>query len=175
VVLDGGKEVRAPPFTKRQSLMKNRKPKRANGPDGPLVIGWKEYVDFVDWGIRRVKVKIDTGARTSALDVTSYELRQADGPGLVAELRLALDRRHPDRLTVVQTPVLQMVVISNSSGIREQRPLVETAVRLGPVVKRVRLTVTNRAGMLFRMIVGRKALEGDFVVDVSRKYLLGRR
>jgi len=141
-------------------------------PRGPLVIGWKEYVDFVAWGIRRVKVKIDTGARTSALDVTSYDLREVDGQGLVAELRLALHRRHPKRLTSVRAPVLAMVVISNSSGIREQRPLIETELRLGPVIKRVQLTVTNRAGMLFRMILGRKALEGDFIVDVSRKYLL---
>jgi hypothetical protein len=55
---------------------------------------------------------------------------------------------------------------------REQRPVIETSVRLGPVVKRVRITVTNRSTMLFRMILGRKALEGDFIVDVSKKYLM---
>ena len=138
----------------------------------PLVIGWKEYVHFPEWGIRPIKVKIDTGARTSALDVVSYELHQADGQGLVAELRLALDHRHPQRLTVVQAPVLRMVVVSKSSAMREQRPLIEATVRLGPVTKRVRMTITNRSGMRFRMILGRKALEGDFVVDVSRKYLM---
>ena len=141
-------------------------------PRGPLIVGWKEYVDFVSWGIRRVKIKIDTGARTSALDVTSYELREVEGQGLVADMRLALHRRHPRRLTAVRAPVLGMVVVSNSSGIREQRPLIETELRLGPVTKRVQMTVTNRAGMLFRMILGRKAIEGDFIVDVSRKYLL---
>jgi hypothetical protein len=137
-----------------------------------LMIGWKEYMDFPEWGMYRVKVKIDTGARTTALDVTSYELRLAADGQLVAELRLALDRRDPMRLTVVQTPVLQMVMVCNSSGIREQRPLVETCIRLGPVTKRVLMTVTNRAGMRFPVILGRKALEGDFVVNVSEKYLL---
>lgn len=138
----------------------------------PLTIGWKEYVDFVDWKIPRVKAKVDTGARTSALDVTSYELLAGSGDGLIAELRLALERNHPERLTVLRVPVLKMVVVRNSNGLREQRPLIETRVRLGPISKRVRLTVTNRAGMRFRMILGRKALEGDFLVDVSRKYLL---
>jgi hypothetical protein len=136
-------------------------------------VGWKEYVDFVEWGVRRVKAKIDTGARTSALDVASYELSE-DGPGLTAVLRLPLSRRHPERLTVVRVPVLGMVVVSNSSGGRELRPLIETTIRLGRVEKRIRLTVTNRAGMRFRMILGRKALEGDFLVDVSQKYLLRR-
>jgi hypothetical protein len=137
----------------------------------PLTIGWKEYLDFPDWGVRRVKVKIDTGARTSALDVVSYDLRQTEA-GLVADLRLALRRKHPERITVVCAPVLKFIKVSSSTGLCEQRPLIETVVRLGPVTKRVRLTVTNRSQMLFRMIVGRKALEGDFVVDVTKKYLL---
>jgi hypothetical protein len=140
---------------------------------GPLwTVGWKEYVDFPDWGLRRIKVKIDTGARTSALDVARYDLREAGGGGLIAQLGLALDRKHPERLTVVHTPVLKMIVVANSGGAREERPLIETRVRLGPVTKRVCLTVTSRAGMRFPMILGRKALEGDFLVDVSQKYLL---
>ncbi len=53
----------------------------------------------------------------------------------------------------------------------EQRPLIETDIVLGPVRKRIRLTVTSRAGMLFRVILGRQALAGDFLVDVSKKYL----
>jgi hypothetical protein len=140
-----------------------------------LLIGWKEYVSFPEWGNRRVKAKIDTGARTSALDVVSYELRKVDGQGLMAELRLALHRKRRDGMVVVQAPVLRMIAVRNSNGVREQRPLIETSIRLGPVTKRVRLTVTNRAGMVFRMILGRKALEGSFVVDVSRKYVLGAR
>jgi hypothetical protein len=144
-------------------------------PRRPVLVGWKEYVALPDWGLRRVKAKIDTGARTSALDAAGYELRRTESDGLVAELRLALRRKHPEQLTVVHVPVLRMVVVRNSMGVCEQRPLIETTLRLGPVTKRIRLTVTNRAGMCFRMILGRKALEGDFLVDVSQKYLLRRR
>lgn len=140
-------------------------------PERPLTIGWKEYLDFPDWGLRHIKVKIDTGARTSALGALSYELKQEEA-GTVAELRLAMYRRHPERVTTVRARVLKIVVVSNSSGIREQRPLIEVNISMGPVTKCVRLTVTNRAGMLFPVILGRKALEGDFVVDVSHKYML---
>jgi hypothetical protein len=139
----------------------------------PLLIGWKERLDFPTWGIRRVKAKADTGARTSALDAVSYELYHADGAGLCIRLRLALQRKaHLGELRVVETPVLRMVVVRNSSGMREQRPLIEAEVALGPVRKRVLLTVTNRAAMRFRVILGRLALADDFVVDVSKKYLL---
>jgi hypothetical protein len=156
--------------------MRKRQPDPAafatsTGRSAPLVIGWKEYLDFPAWRVRRVKVKIDTGARTSALGVVSYDLTGA-GTDLVAELRMALYRKHPARLTVVRVPVLRMIVVRNSSGMREQRPLIETEVQLGPVNKRIALTVTSRAGMLFRVILGRTALAGDFLVDVSQKYLL---
>jgi hypothetical protein len=138
----------------------------------PLTIGWKEYVEFPEWGIRRVKAKIDTGARTSALDAAGYELRPGENGGLVVELRLALNRKRPEKVAVVQVPVLALVVVRNTGGFPEQRPLIETTMRLGPVCKRVRLTVANRCWMRFPMILGRRALENDFVVDVSQKYLL---
>jgi hypothetical protein len=138
----------------------------------PLLIGWKERLDFPAWGIRRVKAKVDTGARTSALDTVSYELYQADGVGLCVRLRLALHRKHQGELRVVEAPVLRMVVVRNSAGMCEQRPLIEADIVLGPVRKRIGLTVTNRAGMRFRVILGRLALADDFVVDVSKKYLL---
>jgi hypothetical protein len=50
--------------------------------------------------------------------------------------------------------------------------VIETTVRLGPVTKRIQVTLTRRHGMRFRMLIGRQALADDFVVDVSRKYLL---
>jgi hypothetical protein len=136
------------------------------------VVGWKEYVEFVDWNVHRVKAKIDTGARTSALDVQSYELHEDAIQGPTATLRIALDRRHPEQVLEIVVPVLHMVLVRNSTGMCERRPLVETTIRLGLVTKRVRLTITNRAAMRFRMILGRKALEGDFVVDVAKKYLM---
>jgi hypothetical protein len=144
---------------------------RDRGDASPLTVGWKEYVGLPDWGVRRVKAKIDTGARTSALDVARWELRPTEGGGLVAELCLALDPRRPERTVTVAVPVVRMICVRNSGGACEERPLIETTLRLGPVTKRILLTVTRRASMRFRMLLGRKALEGDFVVDVSRKYL----
>jgi hypothetical protein len=137
-----------------------------------LPIGWKEYLHFTEWDLRRIRVKIDTGALTSALDVVRYELMETAAGALMATLYLALDGRHPGRFTRIHTPVLRTVVVRNTAGMCEERPLVETAVRLGPIHKRIRITITNRASMRYRMILGREALVNDFLVDVSRKYLL---
>jgi hypothetical protein len=141
----------------------------------PLVLGWKERIDFPDWGLRRVRVKVDTGARTSALGAVYYELRDLPDQGRVADVVLALDRKNPERRVTVRVPVLATVVVTNSSGQREQRPLVEARVRLGPLTKTIRLTVTNRCQMRFPVILGRQALAGDCVVDVNRKYALRKK
>jgi hypothetical protein len=138
-------------------------------PPGAWLIGRKEFLDFPEWGLRRVRVKVDTGAWSSALDVSEYHLQEEDGE-LTACLRLALHRSR--RVVEVRAPVLRRTVVRNPCGQSEERPVVEALIRLGPVQKRIRLTVTDRRDMRCRMILGRQALTGSFVVDVSRKYLL---
>ncbi len=144
-------------------------------PSPPIVVGWKEYLDLPDLGIHQLKAKVDTGARSSALHVDEITVLE-EHPDGSAELllRLAPDRRHPDRHHETRVHQIARVPVVDSGGHREIRPLIETTVVLGPVVKRIRLTLTDRSSMLFRMILGRKSLEGAFVVDVGRKYLLGR-
>jgi hypothetical protein len=93
---------------------------------------------------------------------------------LTARLQLALHRRRPERIKFVEAPVLRMVHVTNTRGGRELRPMIEAAVRIGPVQKRIRLTITRREGMRFPMILGREALAGSFVVDVGRKDVLRR-
>lgn len=144
--------------------------------DRPLVVGWKEWVGLPELGIARLKAKIDTGARTSSLHVASLEVveRLADGTEL-ADLALTVGRRGAERPVAARARILRRARVTDSGGHAEVRPVIETLLAVGPVHKRVLLTLTDRGGMLFRMILGRKALEGDFLVDVSRKYLLGRR
>jgi hypothetical protein len=134
--------------------------------DGLLLIGRKEFVEFPEWGLPRLRAKVDTGAFSSALGVTHYELWDEPGAGLRARIQ-------PHRGAVITTPVLRLVCVTSSSGCRETRPLIEALVRLGPVTRTVRLTVTKRDGLRHRLILGRQALTGLFLVDVSRKYVLG--
>lgn len=138
-------------------------------------IGWKEHVALPELGIPRLKAKIDTGARTSALHVSAVEILERFPDGTAAiEIRVPLDRRGERQITARVTAVREMQV-TDSGGHTEVRPVIETALELGPVRKRIQLTLTDRRGMLFRMLLGRKALEGDFLVDVASKYLMRTR
>lgn len=138
-------------------------------------IGWKEYVDLPELGIYQLKAKVDTGARTSALHVSALEELEPRGDGSSwVEIRVPLDRRGT-REAVACVRMTGETRVTDSGGHAEMRPIIETEVVLGSVRKRIPLTLTDRRGMLFRMLLGRKCLEGDFLVDVARKYLLGNR
>jgi hypothetical protein len=141
----------------------------------PPVIGWKEYVGLPELGVASLKAKVDTGARTSSLHVEAIRTlgEPTDGEAEL-EITIAPDRRHPERLVRTRVKQLARIPVTDSGGHTELRPVIETLLILGPVEKRIRLTLADRSTMLFRMILGRKALEGDFTVDVSRKYLQPR-
>ncbi|MGH9676663.1 MAG: ATP-dependent zinc protease family protein [Candidatus Acidiferrum sp.] len=143
-------------------------------PGEPLTIGWKEYITFPEWGVPLVKAKIDTGARTSALDAKRCELIHRS-TGLLARLELSLIRRHPETVLVVELPVIRLVVVASSNGDRQERPVIETTICLGPITKRLELTVTDRSPMLMPVLLGRSALAGTFIVDALSKYLLGKK
>jgi hypothetical protein len=142
-------------------------------PGERLLIGWKEYLALPELGISRLKAKVDTGARTSTLHVDSLSVLDVltDGTELV-ELTISPSRRRPDRKVTARVRVLRRIRVRDSGGHLEVRPVIETEMVLGGVRKRILVTLTDRSGMLFRMILGRKALEGEFLVDVSAKYLL---
>lgn len=135
-----------------------------------LRAGWAEWVALPDLGVRRIKAKLDTGARTSALSVA--ELRRVGGGGRAeVEFRVATGPRRLGAL--VRAAVREHVTVRDSSGRASRRPVIETRLRLGGRERRVRLTLTARGDMLFPMLVGRTALSPDVVVDPGARYRLG--
>jgi len=137
--------------------------------------GWVEHVTLPDLAIPRLKAKLDTGARTSALHVTRMRtVDTAGGPQGRPILDITVPGggrgRKPHR---VRAAVRGYVVVRDTSGRMERRPVIETALRLGPMKKRIAVTLTNRGDMLFPMLIGRTALGAGVVVDPTRRYLLG--
>src|SRR4051812_42747847 len=124
-----------------------------------LTIGRKEHVDLPDLNLRRVKAKVDTGARTSSLGVVKLKFRGTE-TGPVVEV---IVRRHEKGKRRRRTlPVMETCFVKSSSGETECRPVVELIARLGGVEKRIRVTLSDRSTMRHVMLLGRSALAGDF-------------
>jgi len=118
--------------------------------------------------VRRLIAKIDTGARTSAIHVE--RIRRL--PGDRVHFELVRDLADASRNLPIETPIVRETTVKPSSGQRQARFVVETEMVLGPVRKRIEITLVSREHMLCRMLIGRTALAEDFLVDAGGRYLL---
>ncbi|MCA9395748.1 MAG: ATP-dependent zinc protease [Candidatus Omnitrophica bacterium] len=133
-------------------------------------IGWYEYADFPEWKIKKLKTKIDTGAKTSSLHVENLVY---DGLNRVSFTVVQSIKDHTRRTRVKSADVVRIARVKASPIHREKRVVVTTAIVIGPVRKQIEINLVDRSEMKFRMILGRTTLRGDFVVDVSRSNMLG--
>ncbi len=136
-----------------------------------LVIGWREQVDLPLLGLTRLKAKIDTGARTSALHATEIFEFERDGAPWV-RFHSRFDDNTQDR--DVECPVHDRREIKNTSGVPEPRIVIRTGFRIAKRTWRIDLSLTERTEMSFRMIVGRTALRGRSIVVDPGKHDLTR-
>lgn len=137
-------------------------------------VGWREWLSLPDLGVEHVKAKVDTGARTSALHAFFVQPFDRKGEDWV---RFKVHPLQGDVETVIEceAPIIDRRLVSDSGGHKEYRYVIETVISLGSETWSVELTLTDRDSMKFRMLLGRTALVGNFLVDPGRSYLLGKR
>lgn len=138
------------------------------------VLGWREWIGFPDIGIDQIKAKVDTGARTSCLHAFMVEPFERDGAPWV---RFDIHPSQTDNSKVIrcEAPVLDQRVVRDSGGHEELRYVIATTMNIGPHQHQVEVTLSDRDTMKFRVLLGRTAIQGLFVVDPSRSYLVGKR
>jgi len=136
----------------------------------PLIIGVTEYVNIPAWRISRLRAKIDTGARTSALHVEN--IREFGIDWVRFDVRLHRERR--DRRVTVEAPIARRGRVRPSSGVLESRIFVWATVHIGPVEREIEMSLVDRGKMIFRMLIGRNALAHSFLVDPGRRYVLNQ-
>jgi hypothetical protein len=142
-------------------------------PQPTAIIGWKEWIGLPDLGIPAVKAKIDTGARTSALHIFNLEEFIANGRRMVRFGIHPLQRRK-DIQRFCEAPVLERRRVKDSGGHTEKRYVIRTTAVMGGTSWPIDITLTNRDPMLFRMLLGRTAVENKFLINPGRTYLTGR-
>ena len=132
-------------------------------------IGWREWVALPELGVERIKAKIDTGARTSALHAFDIEVFKTSGQDWVRFTIQPYQKNDIDQQKCTCL-VRDIRVITNSGGSRERRIVIETELKLGNLSWPIEMTLTNRDQMGFRMLLGRAALKGRFFVDPGRSF-----
>jgi hypothetical protein len=137
------------------------------------VLGWKERVRLPEWGFD-LRAKLDTGARTSALHVRDIEV--FDDPDRDARVRfdVVLGTRRAPEHHPVDAPLAGFRRVRDTGARSEHRPVIRVRILLGPLDLDTEMTLTDRSGMNFRMLLGRRTLDGHCLVDPAHGYLAGR-
>lgn len=137
------------------------------------IAGWREWVSLPELGIPFIKAKLDTGARTSTIHAFSVEHFRSGGRDRVRFGMHPLQKKKLPEL-FCEADILDRRMVSDSGGHRERRFIIRTPIRLGKEEWTIEASLTDRDGMLFRMLLGRTALIDRFMVDPAASFLFGR-
>jgi len=133
------------------------------------IIGRIESIDFPEWDLRDIDAKVDTGAYTSSLHCHHIQLYEENGKEYV-KFNL-LDPTHETYNDILfKWPVFRKKTIKSSNGLREERFIVKTKVKIFDSIFTAQLSLTDRSEMRYPVLLGRKLLTNRFLVDVSQKY-----
>ena len=137
------------------------------------IAGWREWVSLPGIGVPWVKAKLDTGARSSAIHAFDIEEFERDGETWV---RYSIHpwQRSAEDATSCESRVIEQRLVRSSSGHSVERYVVPLDITLVGHTVAAEVTLSRRDEMGFRMLVGREALRGGFLVDPGRSYLGGR-
>lgn len=138
------------------------------------VLGWREWLAFPELGIPQVKAKVDTGARTSCLHAFYVEPFDRAGEAWVRFGIHPLQGKTSEEVHC-EAPIKDLRTVRDSGGHEELRYVVETLVTIGPREHRIEVTLTDRDTMKFRVLLGRTAIRGHYLVDSGRSYVQGKR
>ncbi len=139
--------------------------------DKPM-LGWREWVALPELNLSEIKAKIDTGARSSALHAFEIDPYRKGGQRWVMFAIHPMQHRC-DVAVECHAPVKDRRLVMDSGGHKQRRYVIETQMIVGQSVISAEMTLTNRDSMLFRMLLGRTAMDANFTVDPGASYLQG--
>lgn len=131
-------------------------------------VGWRESVSLPEFKLIDLKAKIDTGAKTSALHADEIEFITVKGKKYVRFLVETDDGKKK----YIKSRFLEEREIKSSTGQKTIRPVVKTKIRMGNSEFEIEITLIKRNLMGFKMLIGREALNGRFLINPARSYLL---
>jgi len=136
-------------------------------------IGWREWVALPQLNVERIKVKVDTGARSSALHAFDIHEFQRDGKTWVRFTIHPIQRESKTTIPA-EAQLLEYRHVRSSTGHQHHRPVILTEVSLMGQTWPIELTLAGRDAMGFRMLLGRQAVRDRFLIDPGHSFLSGR-
>lgn len=136
-----------------------------------LEVGWEEWISLPDLDLPALKAKLDTGAKTSALHAFSIEYFGSEKrPRVRFGIHPIADR--PDIECYCTADLVGHREVTSSNGESEVRPVISTTLQVGEESWPIEMSLTNREGMSYRMLIGRSAMLGKLMVRPDQSCLM---
>lgn len=135
-----------------------------------IVIGRKEKACFPDLNINQIDVKIDSGAYSCSIDCSHISEVYQNNHKV---LEVVFLQRHDDKFTdeKIYFKEFSQKKVTSSSGNSQVRYIVQLKIKLFDKVYTAPFSLTNRSGLKTPILIGRKLLNKNFIIDTSKKYL----
>lgn len=133
------------------------------------IIGWREEIGLPDLGVKKIKAKVDSGARTSSLHAFNVEIYKR-GSNEYVKFSVNPEQKSNKNEIECRAKVLEFRKVKSSNGHTELRPVILTSVVLMGEKWEVEMTLTNRDEMGFRMLLGRESIRKKFLIDTGNSF-----
>ena len=129
------------------------------------VVGWVEYVGVTPSNVI-VKAKIDTGADSSSLHCDCINKFIRDGESWVSFVLTDVDGKQ----VAVEKKLLRKVKVKRHFGDAQRRDVIRLGVCIGSHYEETDVSLVDRTGLNYSMLIGRKFLRKKFLVDPSATF-----
>lgn len=130
-------------------------------------------MELPELGVKFIKVKVDTGARTSSLHVSELKIIARNNKEY-AHFLIHPKQKSAKPEIKARARVVEHRKVRSSTGHASVRPVILTKLKVGDHVRKIEVTLVNRDLMGFRMLLGREATRGDFMIDPGQSYMLSK-
>ena len=141
---------------------------KKNAKNSLTPLGWREWVFLPSYNDFKLKAKIDTGARTSAIHATNIQIYQKDSSEMV-KFQIYQSQSFLD----IDTELISYKKIKSSFGQTEIRPSVHMKIQIGAEIWLTEITLAQRAKLTYPMLIGRNTLNRKHIIHSHRSYLAG--
>lgn len=134
------------------------------------LIGKTDKADLPDWALKKIPVKIDSGAFRSSIDCSFTKVVKRNGIRILQFI--LLNEGHPLFTgKVFETEHFITSKIKSSNGENQKRYIVTSKITLFATTIETDFSLSSRTDMKFPILLGRKLLNKNFIIDTSKSNL----